>query len=332
MNDRTFPPLSVGVGGWAYLPVRNVSRLELCAQIFDFVEVNSTFYKLPPLKQAEKWRASVPENFEFTMRASSKLTHEKHLEPTDENFEEFDKCIDLCRALKARILHFQFPPSFPVTLETVKNWRRFFQGLKKMRDVHYAFEIRNAGSANNDYLRKFLSDFDIIPTSDVSREDKLETSNDSQILYSRVFGLGDRTKWSFSTDELITLREKVEKIPAARKYVTFHNITMYEDGARMKNLIKEGKDVLPQRELGLASLKREMVASRIEYPVTKDTLLREMTWRTIDVGRDLSVHADKILAGLRGEKSYESMDDILRDLSPSIKSVTGLFGYTRMSA
>ncbi len=323
MNDDVRPAISVGVGGWAYLPVRNVSRLELCAQLFDFVEVNSTFYKLPPLKQALKWRTSVPENFEFTMRASSKLTHDKHLEPIEENFAEFDKSIDVCRALNARILHFQFPPSFPVTVDTIQNWRQFFQSLKKTREMRYAFEIRNTETADRDYVRKFLSDFDIIPTIDVSRESKVGASSQSRIFYSRVFGLGNRTKWSFSTEELIALKQKVEKTSATKRYMTFHNITMYEDAARMKNVIKEGKDILPQREIGLAALKRAMIASRIDYPVTKQTLLREMAWRTVDIGRDVCIHVDKILAALPETHSYNSMEDILRSIVPSIKTITG---------
>ncbi|MFI5421105.1 MAG: DUF72 domain-containing protein [Nitrososphaerales archaeon] len=325
MKEDASLPIVVGVGGWAYLPVRNVSRLELCAQIFDFVEVNSSFYKPPPLKQAERWRTSVPENFEFTVRASSKLTHVNHMEPTEENFAEFGKSMDVCRALHSNILHFQFPPSFPITEETVQNWRQFFQSLNKIRDMHYAFEIRNAETARADHVRKFLSDFDIIPTSDASREKKLETSSRSGILYSRVFGLGDRTKWSFSTDELMTLKEKVGIIPATRRYLTFHNITMYEDGARMKNVIKEGKDILPQREVGLDSLKRALIAARIDFPISRETLMSEMAWRTIDIGKDTSIHADKILSDLTEGESYSSMDDVLRKISMSMRSVTNQF-------
>src|SRR5712692_6367647 len=134
MTDSQFPNISIGVGGWAYLPVRNLSRLELCAQIFDFVEVNSSFYKLPELEQAEKWRNSVPEHFEFTVRANRKLTHENHMEPVEENFLEFGKNVQICRALNARILHFQFPPSFIVTKQVVEGWREFFKSLKRTRD------------------------------------------------------------------------------------------------------------------------------------------------------------------------------------------------------
>jgi uncharacterized protein YecE (DUF72 family) len=299
-----------------------MSRLELCAQIFDFVEINSSFYSLPNLKQAQKWRASVPKNFEFTLRANRKLTHESHLEPTEDNFRKFRETVEICWALEAGVLHFQFPPSFPVTREVVSNWTDFFKSVNKPRELHCAFEIRNSETAEAGYLGNFLADFDIIPTTDISRNQKPETSARSKILYSRIFGAGEKTKWSFSTDELLNLKEKVEKVvPASRKYVTFHNITMYEDGARLKHIIKEGNDVLPKREIGVDSLKRAMIAARVHFPVTKEGLMREMAWRTIDVGKDASIHADRILKDLP-EHTFSSMSEVLEKISGKIGSAS----------
>ena len=293
----------------------------MCAEIFDFVEVNSSFYKLPQMKQAQKWRASVPENFEFTVRANRKLTHEGHLEPTEENFREFGNNLEICRVLEAPVMHFQFPPSFPITREVVGNWTEFFKSLNKLRDLNIAFEVRNQETAKSNYVKSFFIDFDIIPTTDGSKDDKLETSSHSRILYSRVFGLGEHTKWSFATEELSSLKQKVEKVSASRRYVTFHNITMYEDGARMKNMIKEGKDILPQREAGLDSLKRSMIAARIHFPISREGLLGEMAWRTVDLGSDISVHADKILKELP-DANFQSLEDVIKRLSTSSKAIS----------
>ena len=104
MLERTL----VGVGGWAYLPVRHVNKLKVCSKLYDFVELNSTYYKLPLLEDASKWRKTVPEELEFTVRANSKLTHDSHLEPTEENFRIYQKTLNICDALNATVLHFQF--------------------------------------------------------------------------------------------------------------------------------------------------------------------------------------------------------------------------------
>jgi len=170
-------------------------------------------------------------------------------------------------------------------------------------------------TADTDYLRSFLADFDIIPTTDISRNQKLEISSHSKILYSRIFGAGEKTKWTFSSDELMQLKEKVEKLaPTTRKYITFHNITMYEDGARMKNVIKEGRDILPRREVGLDSLRRAMIAARVEFPVSKVDLMKELAWRTIDIGKDTSIHPDLVLRDLP-EGTFSSLNDVLGKVS-----------------
>ena len=40
------------------------------------VEIQHTFYNPPQIKTLEKWRADVPEEFEFTLKAWQMITHE----------------------------------------------------------------------------------------------------------------------------------------------------------------------------------------------------------------------------------------------------------------
>ena len=42
---------------------------------FSLVEVEQTFYKLPLVKTAERWRAEAPRGFEFSIKAWQALTH-----------------------------------------------------------------------------------------------------------------------------------------------------------------------------------------------------------------------------------------------------------------
>jgi len=309
------PDISVGVGGWAYFPVRQ-NKLALCAKIFDFVEVNSTFYKLPAMKLALKWRDTVPEEFDFSMRASGKLTHENHLEPSEENFREYEKNIAICRALQAFILHFQFPPSFEVTRQVVDNWKNFFSSVKKERGLSFAIEVRNPNVASANYMQSFFKDYDIVPTSDASKNE-VRSSNRSKILYSRVFGLGDHTKWSFSTGELEELKERVEKVPATKRYITFHNITMYEDAARLKNLIKDGVDLPPERPFGRDSLKQAIVSARILFPISKEDLLSDLSWRVITAENGIRMRPNVALGQTPEGFMFKSIDEILRAYSVS---------------
>jgi len=45
-------------------------------QLFKLIEIQKTFYQLPQLKTAEKWRKLAPQGFEFTMKAWQLITHE----------------------------------------------------------------------------------------------------------------------------------------------------------------------------------------------------------------------------------------------------------------
>lgn len=77
------------------LPVRNKtqypdefkesSRLEYYASIFNSVELNSTFYKLPMASTVIKWASLVPPGFRFTVKLSKSVTHQKNLvfDPAD---------------------------------------------------------------------------------------------------------------------------------------------------------------------------------------------------------------------------------------------------------
>jgi uncharacterized protein YecE (DUF72 family) len=313
------PNIVVGTGGWAYLPVKHVNRLSMCAKLFDFAEVNSTFYKLPQEKLALNWRSSVPERFQFSVRANRRLTHESHLEPTEENFREYERNLSICRALNAFVLHFQFPPSFEVTNSVIENWRVFFTSLKKESGLNFAIEVRNQSTSRSALLKSFLENYDIIPTTDPTRGE-IAVSRDSRILYSRVFGPGEHTKWSFSTAELENLKEKVSKTPAARRYVTFHNITMYEDGARLMRMLKrEGNDVISPIT-GINSLKQAVLAERIEFPISGQELTSRLAWRTIDAGEGRWIHVNEVTQNLPKETRFESLGQVLDECQPYLES------------
>ncbi len=84
MAKQTF---TVGCCGWGYLREKEfskflkqkyTSKLQAYAQLFRSVEVNSTFYRIPKLATAEKWRKEADEvnpKFEFTAKASQIITH-----------------------------------------------------------------------------------------------------------------------------------------------------------------------------------------------------------------------------------------------------------------
>jgi uncharacterized protein YecE (DUF72 family) len=309
----------VGVGGWAYLPIKKGNKLQVCSKLYDFVEVNSTFYSLPEVERVKKWKKTVPETFEFTLRANRELTHVGQLKPTTKNFKIFEQMLEIAKELDAKIIHLQFPPSLVVSKPIVKDWQDFFRSVQSKAggrsELRFALELRSSNAKNCDDLAKLIQEYDLIPTTDASKDLHVKASSDSKIVYTRVFGLGDHTKWSFDSHELKTLGEKVEGVKARRRYVTFHNLTMYEDASRMRTIIRTGKDQERPRNapLGLSSLKQVIAASRPKYPVTKQKLIDDFRWKTFDRDPGERVHIVDVLQKL-DDRSYRSVEDVIGSL------------------
>lgn len=88
----------IGCSGWMYgdwrgrlYPERQPQRrwLELYAQRFDTVEVNSTFYRLARRDAVADWVAQTPPGFVFAVKASRYLTHVRRLREIREGVARF---------------------------------------------------------------------------------------------------------------------------------------------------------------------------------------------------------------------------------------------------
>jgi len=82
------PRLRVGCSGWDYphwkarfhpAAVSRARWLEAYATIFDTVELNNSFYRLPAPETFAAWAGRVPRDFIFAVKASRYLTHMKRL-------------------------------------------------------------------------------------------------------------------------------------------------------------------------------------------------------------------------------------------------------------
>jgi uncharacterized protein YecE (DUF72 family) len=81
----------VGCSGWSYQDWRGVvypadapSRtwFELYAQVLDTVEINNTFYRLPPATTVERWADQAPDGFCYAVKVGQFGTHRMKLNDT----------------------------------------------------------------------------------------------------------------------------------------------------------------------------------------------------------------------------------------------------------
>lgn len=89
---------------------RDKSRLTFYGTLFNSIEINSSFYKIPMASTVQKWADSVPEDFLFTFKLWREITHRKDLEFDSEAVGRFMECIATAGKKKGCLL-LQFPPS-----------------------------------------------------------------------------------------------------------------------------------------------------------------------------------------------------------------------------
>jgi uncharacterized protein YecE (DUF72 family) len=140
-------PVRVGCSGWNYAHWREVVYpkglpparwLEHYATLFDTVEVNSTFYRLPKRESVARWVEQTPAGFVFTVKASRYLTHIKRLTDLGPGVERFYERIEpLVRSPKMGPVLWQLPASFH------RNDGRLRKALDALPSGRHCFEFRH---------------------------------------------------------------------------------------------------------------------------------------------------------------------------------------------
>lgn len=141
--------LHLGTQGWNYPAwlggfyperTRAADFLALYARAFDTVEVDSTFYAIPPSATVRGWAARTPEHFIFALKVPQEITHEARLRADAGLLEQF---VDRARELGPKLgpLLVQLPPDFgPEELPALVDFLPTLPG-----DLRVAIEFRQRG-------------------------------------------------------------------------------------------------------------------------------------------------------------------------------------------
>ncbi len=115
-------PVRVGCSGWNYDSWRGglypeglgeARWLRRYAEVFDTVEVNSTFYRLASRDAVARWVEDTPDDFLFAAKASRYLTHVRRLRDVAEGIRRYYERIEpLVRSSKLGPIVWQLPPNF----------------------------------------------------------------------------------------------------------------------------------------------------------------------------------------------------------------------------
>ena len=120
---------------------RPADMLSLYAEAFDTIEIDSTAYGMPALSTIEGWLDATPENFLFSLKVPSAVTHELSLAPA--SFKPFDEFVDAARTFGPRlgVILIQLPAVFEPTKANGRHLRDFLARLPS--DLRFGVEFRH---------------------------------------------------------------------------------------------------------------------------------------------------------------------------------------------
>jgi uncharacterized protein YecE (DUF72 family) len=292
----------IGTGGWAYFQVPRRPFLKAYSEVFNFVEVNYTFYEYPDTRKVEQWRRMVPDDFTFAVRCHQDLTHRIGLKPVDEAYEVLGRMVFYCGILEAPFLVLETPASHIMDKEAA-DAARDFRSSANLRGVRLVWEVR---APVTPAVIDFMQDFNVIQCVDLSRE---TPSVESDIVYSRVFGKGKHNLYQFTDDELIAVDKEIDCISPRIAAMSYHGARMNTDAARYMQYKKTGT-FLPVTSFTGVDSARAVLSEDAKFPMLKSELIENQGWKAIDLAIDKRVHLSELLSKVP-DKSYGSVDEVV---------------------
>ncbi len=161
--------------------------LRFYATVFNTVEIDSTYYRIPRKDSVAKWYKTTPDNFVFSAKFPSSVTHEGAIESRVENAQIF---MDVMRRLEDKLgpLLLQFPYGFKPD--------EHFAIMEKLisimpDDLKIAVEVRNKKWLKKDFYDLLSSRKITLAFVDHPWMPRL-TEHTGRFAYIRL--LGDREK------------------------------------------------------------------------------------------------------------------------------------------
>ena len=215
---------------------------------FPVVEVQHTFYEPPADSLLKRWRASVPSDFEFTIKAWQLVTHDAS-SPTYRRMKRpiatedrahvgsfrlsapvlhaWERTLDCARLLRATAVLLQCPKSFRPTADNVARLRTFVQTVPRP-DARLLWEPR--GEWPDALLIELCRELDLVHVVDPMQR---ETVTPLQTYY-RLHGT-TRSGHVHTDEELRRLRDQVRD--RRSPYVLFNNLPRVRDAERFLALL-----------------------------------------------------------------------------------------------
>ncbi|HTI89790.1 MAG TPA: DUF72 domain-containing protein [Puia sp.] len=211
-NKQAFPP-----------EFRAGTRLTFYASLFNSLEVNSSFYKIPMPGTFSKWVTEVPEDFRFTVKLWQGITHSPQLSFNPADVDKFMHAANQLATKKGCLL-IQLPPSLKADKA---DQLQFLLEQISQTQQHWrlSVEFRNRTWYKPE-IEKLLAQFKTTRVlHDIPASKIMETTGDLPFIYLRFHGPAGDYKGGYGEAALKEYAEMIQKWQRAGKevYVYFNN-------------------------------------------------------------------------------------------------------------
>lgn len=213
---------------------REKSRLHYYASLFNSIEINSIFYKLPRSSTVANWAETVPADFRFTFKVSKAITHVKGLQFAAKDVDAFIKTVENIGDKKGCLLA-QFPPSLKV--EKLDQLQRLLETLgESTHNTRWklAIEFRDPSWYERE-VQELLEEYDAaMVIQDIPNSATPLSYASGDAVYVRFHGPEPRYRGDYTDEYLKQYASYMNGWLAQKKtvYVYFNNTV----GAAVKNL------------------------------------------------------------------------------------------------
>jgi uncharacterized protein YecE (DUF72 family) len=211
----------IGCSGWSYsawqgpfYPSNQDSSsdwLPFYASVFNYVEIDSSFYRTPNVFTVKSWFNKTPENFKFTAKFPKLITHDKRLKDVSRELEYFIQSM-LPLKEKTLALLIQLPPSLKIT-EGIENLRHYV--VPELDDrFRYAIEVRDR-TWFQDLAYNFFADNNLCMVWSQLAELKTPPIATTDFLYLRFIGdrtIGEKDFGKIQKDRVMEMKKWASKV------------------------------------------------------------------------------------------------------------------------
>ena len=234
----------VGLCGWTVSQSSYVRR-------FPVVEVQHTFYEPPADAVLARWRAQVPADFEFTIKAWQLITHDAS-SPTYRRLRApltdldraavggfrtspivlgaWERTLQCAAILRATAILLQCPASFRPTEDNIDRLRSFFATVERPTDVGILWEPRGAWPPN--LVATLCRELGLVHVVDPF----VSTSVTPEQTYFRLHGTTG-ARHVYTDAELEQLADMLPAGEGSPAYVLFNNLPRVDDARRFRAIL-----------------------------------------------------------------------------------------------